>query len=62
MTSRSKRWALLGAGIGLVASVSGAALFFELPMSTTATAASAPAQAPAVPVTVAVVASRDVTT
>lgn len=61
MTSRSKRWALVGAGFGLAASVSGAALFFELPMSTTATAASAPAQAPAVPVTVAVVAARDVT-
>ncbi|TBY45827.1 efflux RND transporter periplasmic adaptor subunit [Rhizobium leguminosarum] len=61
MTSRSKRWALVGAGMGLVASVSGAALFFELPMSTTATAASAPAQPPAVPVTVAVVAARDVT-
>ncbi|MBX5229584.1 efflux RND transporter periplasmic adaptor subunit [Rhizobium sp. NLR9b] len=61
MTSRSKRWALVGAGIGLIASVSGAALFFELPMSTTATAASAPAQPPAVPVTVAVVEARDVT-
>ncbi|MBY3365573.1 efflux RND transporter periplasmic adaptor subunit [Rhizobium laguerreae] len=61
MTSRSKRWALMGAGIALIASISGAALFFELPMSTTATAASAPAQAPAVPVTVAVVAARDVT-
>ncbi|EJT04563.1 efflux RND transporter periplasmic adaptor subunit [Rhizobium sp. CCGE 510] len=61
MTSRSKRWALVGAGLGLAASVSGAALFFELPMSTIATAASAPAQAPAVPVTVAVVAARDVT-
>ncbi|MEB3047138.1 efflux RND transporter periplasmic adaptor subunit [Rhizobium mulingense] len=61
MTSRNKRWALVGAGIGLIASVSGAALFFELPMSTTATAASAPAQPPAVPVTVAVVAARDVT-
>ncbi|WP_028746535.1 efflux RND transporter periplasmic adaptor subunit [Rhizobium mesoamericanum] len=62
MTSSKKRWALVGAGLGLVASVSAAAIFFELPMSTTATAASAPAQAPAVPVTVAVVASRDVTT
>ncbi|MBY3184619.1 efflux RND transporter periplasmic adaptor subunit [Rhizobium sp. 25PS6] len=61
MTSRSKRWALMGAGIAVIASISGAALFFELPMSTTATAASAPAQAPAVPVTVAVVAARDVT-
>ncbi|WP_431320186.1 efflux RND transporter periplasmic adaptor subunit [Rhizobium sp. YTU87027] len=62
MTSSKKRWALVGAGLGLVASVSAAAIFFELPMSTTATAASTPAQAPAVPVTVAVVASRDVTT
>ena len=61
MTSRKKRWALVGAGIGLAASVSAAAIFFELPMSTAATAASAPAQAPAVPVTVAVVQSRDVT-
>ncbi|OWV93756.1 RND transporter MFP subunit [Rhizobium sp. R72] len=62
MTSSKKRWALVGAGLGLVASVSAAAIFFELPMSTTATAASTPAQAPSVPVTVAVVASRDVTT
>lgn len=61
MTSRTKRWALVGAGMGLAASVSAAAFFFELPMTTTATAASAPAQAPAVPVTVAVVASRDIT-
>lgn len=61
MTSRSKRWALVGAGLGVAASVSAAAIFFELPMSATATAASAPAQPPAVPVTVAVVASRDVT-
>jgi multidrug efflux system membrane fusion protein len=61
MTSSKKRWALVGAGLGLAASVSAAAIFFELPMSTTATAASAPAQAPAVPVTVAMVTSRDVT-
>jgi multidrug efflux system membrane fusion protein len=61
MTSRNKRWALVGAGLGVAASVSAAAIFFELPMSATATAASEPAQAPAVPVTVAVVASSDVT-
>jgi membrane fusion protein, multidrug efflux system len=63
MTSSKKRWALVGAGLSLVASVSAAAIFFELPMSGTATAATAEAQAapPAVPVTVAVVASRDVT-
>jgi len=51
----------VGAGLGVAASVSAAAIFFELPMSATATAASEPAQAPAVPVTVAVVASSDVT-
>lgn len=63
MTSSKKRWALVGAGLSLVASVSAAALFFELPMSATATAATTEAQAapPAVPVTIAVVASRDVT-
>ncbi|MGV2103604.1 efflux RND transporter periplasmic adaptor subunit [Rhizobium sp. 21-4511-3d] len=61
MTSRTKRWALVGAGLGLAASVSAAAIFFELPMSTVATAASEPAQAPAVPVTVALVQNRDVT-
>lgn len=62
MTSRKKRWALVGAGIGIVVSVGGAAFFFELPMSAPATAASAPAQAPAVPVTVAVVEPRDIRT
>src|SRR5262245_13709245 len=62
MTSRSKRWALVGAGMGIAASVAGAAFFFELPMSAPATAASVPAQAPAVPVTVAVVEPRDIRT
>lgn len=62
MTSRKKRWALVGAGIGIVASVAGAAFFFELPMSAPATAASAPAQPAAVPVTVAVVEPRDIRT
>ncbi|MDM9627445.1 efflux RND transporter periplasmic adaptor subunit [Rhizobium sp. S152] len=61
MTSRKKRWALAGAGLSLAASVSAAALFFELPMSVTATAATAEAPPPVVPVTVAVVASNDVT-
>ena len=31
MTTNRKRWALAGAGLGLVASVSAAALFLELP-------------------------------
>jgi multidrug efflux system membrane fusion protein len=61
MTSKSKRWALVGAGMGIAASFGTAALFLDLPMSTVAVAA-APAQAPAIPVTVAMVEARDVTT
>lgn len=61
MTSKSKRWALVGAGMGIAASFGTAALFMDLPISTAAVAA-APMQAPAIPVTVAVVEARDVTT
>lgn len=61
MTSKSKRWALVGAGMGIAASFAGAALFLDLPMSTVAVAA-APEQAPAIPVTVAVVAAKNITT
>ena len=61
MTSKSKRWALVGAGLGLAASFGTAALFLDLPMSTAAVAA-APAANPAIPVTVAVVASKNITT
>ena len=61
MTSKSKRWALVGAGLGIAASFGTAALFLDLPMSTVAVAA-APAQAPAIPVTVAMVEARDITT
>jgi len=61
MTSKSKRWALVGAGMGIAASFGTAALFLDLPMSTVAIAA-APAQAPAIPVTVAMVEARDITT
>jgi multidrug efflux system membrane fusion protein len=61
MTSKSKRWALVGAGMGIAASFGTAALFLDLPMSTVAVAA-APVQAPAIPVTVAMVEARDVTT
>jgi multidrug efflux system membrane fusion protein len=62
MTSTSKRWALVGAGLGLAASFGAAAMFFDLPMSTVAAASTAPAPAPAIPVTVALVTSRDITT
>jgi multidrug efflux system membrane fusion protein len=61
MTSKSKRWALVGAGLGIAASFGTAALFLDLPMSTVAVAA-APVQAPAIPVTVALVEARDITT
>jgi multidrug efflux system membrane fusion protein len=61
MTSKSKRWALVGAGLGIAASFGTAALFLDLPMSTVAVAA-APVQAPAIPVTVAMVEARDITT
>lgn len=61
MTSIAKRWALVGAGLGLAASFGAAALFLELPMGTAATASEAPAQPPAIPVAVATVTSRSVT-
>ena len=61
MTLKNKRRALAGAGIGLAVSVAVAAFLFEFPMTTGAVAASGPAETPAVPVTVAVVESRDVT-
>lgn len=61
MTSKRKRWALLGTGLGLVASISAASIFFELSSHASAETASAPAEAPAVPVTVAVVGGRSVT-
>lgn len=61
MTLKNKRRAFVGAGIGLAVSVAAATFLFELPMSTGAVAASGPAETPAVPVTVAVVESRDVT-
>jgi len=61
MTSKSKRWALVGAGMGIAASFGAAALFLDLPFSTAAVAA-APVQAPAIPVTVALVQSRNITT
>lgn len=61
MTSKSKRWALVGAGMGIAASFGTAALFLDLPISTVAVAA-APVEAPAIPVTVAIVEARDITT
>ncbi|HCL63360.1 MAG TPA: efflux transporter periplasmic adaptor subunit [Rhizobium sp.] len=66
MTTKVRRWALAGTGLGLAASISAATLFFDLPFGRAAAeteATGAPAAAPpATPVTVAVVKSRDVTT
>ena len=62
MTSKSKRWALLGAGLGLAASFGAVAMFVDLPTRAVAAASAAPAAAPAIPVTVAMVTSRSITT
>ncbi|TCL65133.1 efflux RND transporter periplasmic adaptor subunit [Rhizobium sp. BK251] len=59
MTSKNRRWALWGTGIGLAASIGAAAIYLDVPRG--ATAAPAPAQAPAVPVTVSVVEPHDIT-
>jgi multidrug efflux system membrane fusion protein len=60
MKSNDKRWALWGAGIGLAASVSGAALYFDMPRHAVASETTAAAPA-AIPVTVATVQARDIT-
>jgi multidrug efflux system membrane fusion protein len=61
MKSNDKRWALWGAGIGLAASVAGAALYFDLPRGASASEPAKAAAAPATPVTVATVQPKDVT-
>jgi len=61
MKSNSNRWALWGAGIGIAASVSGAALYLDLPRGASASEPAKAAAPPAVPVTVATVEARDVT-
>ncbi|OLP57893.1 efflux transporter periplasmic adaptor subunit [Xaviernesmea oryzae] len=60
MISRIRNWALWGAGLSTAALIAGAAVYLDLPHD--AVAAPAPAAAPAVPVTVAVVNPRNVTT
>lgn len=62
MTSKRKRWALAGAGLGLAASISAAFFFLDMPVTTKAVAAAATAEMPAIPVTVAVIKSRDIDT
>ncbi len=63
MTAKGKRWALWGASIGTAASIAGAAIYLDQPRGANAasdTAAAAPA--PAIPVTVATVEPRSVST
>lgn len=57
MKSNGKRWALWGAGMGVAAAISGAAFY----RGAQATEASGPAAMPAIPVTVAAVEPRDIT-
>lgn len=61
MKSNNKRWALWGAGIGLAASVSGAALYLDLPRGASASEPAKAAAPAAIPVTVATVEAKDVT-
>ncbi|NLS15322.1 efflux RND transporter periplasmic adaptor subunit [Rhizobium sp. P40RR-XXII] len=61
MKSNRKSWALWGAGVGVAAAVAGAAFYLELPRGAQATEAASKAAPPAVPVTVAAVEPRDVT-
>lgn len=62
MPSNKRRWALLGAGLGTAASLSIAAYHFDFTSGVIAAPAAAAAETPAVPVTVAVLSPRDVTT
>ncbi|MGV8989469.1 MAG: efflux RND transporter periplasmic adaptor subunit [Cypionkella sp.] len=62
MTSTRTGWALTAVSFGLAASVAGASLFLEMPLSTKAVAATEAAEVPATPVTVAVIKSRDIDT
>ncbi|MBB4566283.1 efflux RND transporter periplasmic adaptor subunit [Rhizobium leucaenae] len=62
MKSNGKRWALWGAGMGVAAAVAGAAFYLDMPRGAQATETAAPAAKPAIPVTVAAVEARDITT
>lgn len=62
MLSKRKRWALTGTGLGLAASIFGAALMVQVPSKPAKAEAAAAAEVPAVPVTVAVVENKNVVT
>lgn len=61
MTSKIKSWALWGTGLGTAALIAGASVYLDLPQGAHAAPATA-AAAPAVPVTVATVEPRNVST
>lgn len=62
MISKIKNWALWGTGLGTAALIVGASVYLDLPTGANAAPATAAAPAPAVPVTVATVNPRNVTT
>ncbi|OLP54741.1 efflux transporter periplasmic adaptor subunit [Rhizobium rhizosphaerae] len=62
MTSKAKNWALWGAGLSTAALIAAASVYLELPRDASAAPATAAAPPPAVPVTVAVVNPRNITT
>lgn len=62
MLSKRKRWALTGTGLGLAASIFGAALIVQVPSKPAKAEAAPTAEVPAVPVTVAVVENKNVVT
>lgn len=63
MTAKDKRWALWGAGIGTAASIAGAAMYLDLPRGANAASdTTAAAPPPAIPVTVATVEPRSIST
>ncbi|KQS61202.1 RND transporter MFP subunit [Rhizobium sp. Leaf371] len=62
MTAKTSRWALMGAGLGIAASVAGAAFYFERTEGAVAAEPAVAAAPQAIPVTVATVETRNVAT
>ncbi|CZT36937.1 efflux RND transporter periplasmic adaptor subunit [Rhizobium sp. 9140] len=62
MTAKNNRWALMGAGLTVAASVAGAAFYFERMEGAVAAEPAAAAAPQAIPVTVAAVETRNVAT
>ncbi len=62
MTSKIKNWALWGTGLGTAALIASASVYLDMPKGANAAPTTAAAPAPAVPVTVATVQPRNITT